>query len=554
MGKCVFGFDFGTLSCRGVAIDLGSGELLASAESDYRHGVISGRMYHKPIELKESWFLQDPDDWIESMAFVSKKMLSDGNIDPTDVLGIGTDFTSCTLVPICSDGTPLCKLEAFRDEPNAWPKLWKHHGAQKYAEDIENYAKEHTGWLKKYFGNSVSSEWIFPKALQVAKENPEIYDAADYFIEAVDWIVYVLTGVLTRNAGVLGVNGFWIKGVGFPDRKFCRALDSKMEDFCETKLGGRLVNVGDYVGHLNSRMSGILGLTTQTVVASGHCDSAVTGCGAGVNKSGSMILVMGTSTCHQMLYKDFVPFDGVCSIAADGMIPGLYSYESGQPATGDAFQWFADNCVPKDYVEKAQAAGKSILQYLGEKAEILEPGESGLVALDWLNGNRSVLSNYNLSGVIVGLTLSTKPEEIYRALVEANLFGSRKIIENYIDHGVAIDYIWAVGGIAVKSPWIMQICADILKKDIVVPIVSNIPARGAAACAAVAVGNAYGDIGCRDFEETSDRLIPKEHKTYVPCKDNSEVYDLLYQYYLKLHDTFGLDDSFMKNLKSIRKQ
>ncbi len=553
MSKYVLCFDFGTLSCRGVLIDLADGSLKATAEHSYKDGVIAGTMKHKRISLEKEWFLQNPDDWVESMSIVSKTMIREAGISPEDVIGVGTDFTSCTLLPVKKDGTPLCKLEKFRDIPNAWPKLWKHHGAQHYAEQIEEYAKENTTWLKEYFGNSVSSEWVYPKILQVVKEAPEVYREADYFMEAVDYIVMLLTGENTRNKGILGVNAFWVEGKGYPDRAFARALDTMMEDVAETKLSGRIVTVGDSAGHVTLKMSRLLGITTKAVVAAGHSDGAVAGCGAGVIKSGSMMLVMGTSTCHQMMYRKFHSFDGVCSVAADGMVPGLYGYESGQPATGDIFSWFAENCVPKTYEERAKEEGKSILEFLGGMAEKLYPGESGLVALDWFNGNRSILSNYNLSGMVVGLTLESRPEEIYRALVEANIFGSRRILENYESHGVIISDIYAVGGIAGKSPWIMQMCADVFQSDIIVPLFENVPARGAAVCAAVAAGSEYSEQGCKNFEEASERLIPKERIIYHPNMEKAEAYDKVYACYRKLHDAFGRDDSFMKHLKELRK-
>lgn len=552
MSKYVLGFDFGTLSCRGLLIDLADGEMKATAEHSYKSGVIAGEMKHKPIPLEKEWFLQDPDDWVESMGIVSKEMLSETGISPEDVIGVGTDFTSCTLLPVKKDGTPLCRLEEFRDIPNAWPKLWKHHGAQIYAERIERYAKENTTWLKEYFGNSVSSEWVYPKILQVVEEDPEVYQAADYFMEAVDYIVMLLTGENTRNKGVLGVNAFWTEKNGYPEKEFAGALNPLMRDVAETKLAGKIVTVGEKAGHITPEMSRILGITTKAVAAAGHSDGAVAGCGAGVTKSGSMMLVMGTSTCHQMMYREFCSFDGICSVAADGMVPGLYGYESGQPATGDIFAWFAENCVPKAYEERAEKEKKSTLTLLGEMAEKLLPGESGLVALDWFNGNRSILSNYNLSGMIVGLTLESRPEEIYRALVEANIFGSRRILENYRSNGVEISDIYAVGGIAGKSPWIMQMCADVFHSDVIVPLFDNVPARGAAACAAVAAGTEYGEWGCKDFEEASRRLIPKEKIVYHPDQEKSEQYDKVYACYRKLHDAFGPDDSFMKTLKELR--
>ncbi len=549
MKKYVFGFDFGTLSCRGVAIDLQNGNMIATAEKAYPSGVISRVMKHKEIPLLKDWYLEDPNEWVECMCDVSKQMLAEGNIKGSEVYGIGTDFTSCTLLPVLKDGTPLCNIEEYRDYPNAWPKLWKHHGAQTYAEEIEKYAKENTDWLKNYFGNSVSSEWTFPKMLQVLREDSLIYDKADYFMEAVDWIVMVLSGKLTRCSATLGVNTFWVKGQGYPSKEFCKALDPCMENVVETKLAGEVVTVGDMVGYLTKPMADRMGLTTKTVIAAGFSDGAVAGCGAGVTKSGSMLLVMGTSTCQQMMYKDYHAFDGICSIASDGMIPGLYGYEAGQPATGDIFQWFADNCTPPRYYEKANEKGISILNYLGELAEALPPGGNGLIALDWFNGNRSNLSNYNLSGTIIGLTLDTKTEEIYRALVEANIFGSKIILDNYKENGVHISDIYAVGGIARKSPWIMQMCADVFNQKVMVPLLDNVPARGAAVCAAVALGQIDKENGFQNIQEAADILVPKDKLIYEPNKSKIRAYEEMYGYYRKLHDLFGLDDSFMKGLR-----
>ena len=552
MPKYVFGYDFGTLSCRGIALNLATGDLCAAAQHDYRHGVISSTMYHKPIPLPDAWFLQDPEDWLESMVQVTKELLCSAAIAPEDVAAIGTDFTSCTMLPTRADGTPLCLDERFRDRPNAWPKLWKHHGAQVYAEEIERFAKAHTTWLKSNFGNTVSSEWMFPKVLQVVREDPDIYQAADLFLEAVDWIVFWLTGNLTRCEGVLGVNAFWVGGKGYPDRAFCQSLDPRLQNLVDEKFAGKVMSVGDCAGRLCEKAATRLGLSRKTVVSVGHSDGAVAGCGAGITESGSMMLVMGTSTCHQMMYDQFQSFDGICSVAKDGMIPGLYGYESGQPATGDIFAWFAEHLVPTSYYQAAEARGIPILQYLGDLAQALTPGESGLISLDWWNGNRSILSNYALSGLILGLTLQTRPEEIYRSLVEANIFGSRRILENYTEHGVIIRHIYAVGGIAKNSPWIMQMCADVFHLDVIVPLMDHVPARGAAACAAVALGTAEGYPGCADFRESSKRLNHHESFTYHPDAVRGAQYDRLYFFYCRLHDAFGMKSTLMEELHDFK--
>jgi L-ribulokinase len=548
----VFGFDFGTLSCRLVALELKSGDVAGSLEFEYPHGVISKTLPGTDISLLPEWCLQHPADWLDACTTLSRKMLEKTGIDGHEVKSIGIDFTSCTLVPVMADGSVLCMKEQYKNRPHAWPKLWKHHAAQEYAEVMETWAKQHTTWIKDYFGNNVSSEWAFPKILQIVKEDYGCYIATDLYMEAVDWLPFVLSGNITRCTATLGVNAFWVKGKGYPEAIFFRAMDPRFADVVAEKMKGQEVLVGQAVGTLKPEMAVLMGLTPETVICSGHSDGAVAGCGAGATESGDMLLVMGTSTCHQMIYKDYHAFDGVCAIAGDGMVPGYYGYESGQPASGDIFQWYVENCLVKEYAEEAAGRGISSLRLMDEKAAMLKPGESGLLALDWLNGNRSILANYNLSGLIVGLTLATKPEEIYRALVESNLFGSRKIIENYRKNGITINRIFAVGSLATKSPFVMQLLADILGDDIIVPEVENVPAMGSAICAAAALSVEEG--GFATVQEAATALIPKNCLVYKPKIENHRTYDELFSYYNKLHDYFGPDDSFMKGLKKIRNQ
>jgi len=552
MNRYVLGFDFGTLSCRGVVLNVETGELCVTAEDAYRRGVITGKLPEADISLPDEWCLQDPDDWLFSMRKICGDMLDRAGVNPDQVIGLGVDFTSCTLLPVKKDGTVLCQIPAFRDDPNAWPKLWKHHGAQNQAERLENYAAVNTDWLKDYFGNSVSSEWAYPKMLQVLEESPKAYEAADYFIEGMDYIPMLLTGEVTRNNGVLGVNFFYIEGRGFPDDSFAAGVNPSFRNVVKEKLGGRILKPGELVGTVKPEMARFLGVSEKTVVSVGNSDGAIAGCGAGVNESGSMMLVVGTSTCHQMMYDRYVPFDGICSIAADGMVPGLYGYESGQPATGDLFSWFAKNCAPESVTQQASCRGMSVLDYLNDEAQKLLPGECGLVTIDWLSGNRSILSNYDLSGAMIGLTLETTPVDMYRSLVEANVYGTRMIIENYELHGVHIDRIYAIGGISRKCPWIMQMIADVLRSDIIVPQFDNVPAYGAAATAAVAAYQAGIEYGCRDFNETAKRLIPKETIVYHPDLSKSVMYDEVYEQYRVLHDYFGLDSTFMKKVKEIK--
>jgi len=536
--KYVYGYDFGTLSCRLIIVNIKNGQVVAEGEERYPHGVIEEKLPNSDTILPRDWSLQDPDDYIVTMCNLSKRLLEESGISNEDIIGIGTDFTNCTMMPLDKYGNVLCQNKEYRGNPHSWVKLWKHHAAQPYAEEIEEYAKLHADWLGEY-GNNVSSEWFFPKLLQIYREAPEIYKAADTFIEAADWIVYKLTGNIIRNTALLGVNSFWSPERGYPDKKFFSLLEPGLENVIEEKMKGDVAVVGSKAGHLTPEFAEKLGLNTRTVISVGHGDSEIIACGTANIELGTMILVMGTSTCHQMMYESKKGIQGISSIVADGMIPGYYAYQSGQPAVGDMFQWFA----------KVLGSDTSILNYLEQKASKLRVGQSGLVALDWFNGNRSILSNYNLTGMIMGLTLNTTNEEIYRSLMESTAFGTKVIIDGYESNGIRINKIIATGGLPRKSKLLMQIYADVLNRRILVPLSSNNSALGAAVCGAVA---AKENGGYASFDEAINQLVPKDYTEYMPNKSNNEIYKELFEVFKTLHDYFGGDDdSPMKQLRGI---
>ena len=543
----VCGYDFGTLSCRITVSDRSTGETVYEAGVDYPHGVISQQLPESDVALGLDWALQDPEDYLEVMTQLTRMALE--KVAPEEIAAIGTDFTNCTVVALGADGRPLCMQENFRQTPHAWPKLWKHHAAQPYAKRIEKIlTAENVDWFPLY-GRNVSSEWLFPKVLQVYEEAPEVYAAAGTFLEAADYIPYWLTGNLVRNSATLGVNAFYEEGRGFPQKDLLEKFSPGFSGVLD-KLTGPVKPVGSRAGTLTPQAAERLGLLSDTVVAVGHGDSEIAAAGLGVTESGSMLMVMGTSTCYQMMHRNKIAFDGVCAIVRDGMIPGLVAYESGQPAVGDTFAWFADNMLPQQYQKAAADEEMNVLAYMDRLCGQLKAGESGLVALDWFNGNRSVLMNYGLRGVIAGLSLASRPEEIYRSLIEATAFGARQIFDSYTQAGVGIEKVYAAGGLARKSPVTMQIYADILNRSITATSISNSSSLGAAVCAAVALEEEIGTYEA--FRRVCGRMIHYDAAVYRPDPKAAATYEKLYQVYLELHDFVGKQASMCEALNAIQ--
>ncbi len=494
MTSYTIGIDFGTASGRAVLVDVADGRVVASETCDYRHGVIDERLPPDGggIELPPDWALQDAEDYLHVVQTAVPSVLRASGVDPGSVVGLGIDVTACTILPTLADGTPLSALPAWRSEPHAWVKLWKHHAAQPEADRINATARA-TGetWLDRY-GGKISSEWFFSKVLQVLDEAPAVYDAADRFIEATDWIVWRLTGVETRNACTAGYKALWSKRDGYPGSSFFAELDPRLTDVIDTRLTRDVRPIGGRAGGLTEEAAAWTGLRVGTAVAIGNVDAHVAVPAATVTGPGRMVMIMGTSTCHMVLGTTERLVPGMCGSVEDGILPGYVGYEAGQPCVGDAFGWFVETAVPASYHEAARVAGLDIhahLQRLGFEAP---PGASGLLALDWWNGNRSVLVDAGLSGLLIGTTLASTPEEIYRAFVEATAFGTRVIVEAFRDNGIAVDEVVACGGLADKSPAIVQLYADIVGLPFRVSASDQTPALGAAMFGAVAAGAAAG--------------------------------------------------------------
>ncbi|MBQ8510467.1 MAG: ribulokinase [Clostridia bacterium] len=544
MTKYAIGIDYGTLSGRAVLVDMADGREVASASMEYRHAVIEGELNGVP--LGRDWALQDPADYLEVLETVMPRVIAEAGIDKNDIVGVGVDFTSSTLIPVKADGTPLCFLDEFKNEPFAYAKLWKDHSANAQAIRISDALREAAPERLARYGGNLSSEWTFPKLLHIADEAPHVYDAADRFIEAGDWLVWMLTGQEIHSECHLGFKALWSRELGFVPNEFWGKLNPRMKDIIGTKVSEKTTPVGVGAGYVTAEIAARIGLPAGIPVATDLIDAHAAFPACGVTKPGTLLLIVGTSGCHLLLGDSEKAMSGICAVTQDTVIPGFYTYEAAQAAVGDVFSWFVKNCVPAAYKQEAEERGMNIHALLREKARRLKVGESGLVALDWWNGNRCVLQDSRLSGLIVGLTLSTKPEEIYRALLESTAYGTRRIIENFEENGVEIRDVIACGGIAMKDDLIMQIYADVTRRTIRLAKPVEAMAVGSAICGAAASGM------YKDIHEAAAHMGHARDKIFTPNADDAAVYDKLYDEYRQLHDYFGIENDMMKRLKNIR--
>ncbi|MHB1356842.1 MAG: ribulokinase [Anaerolineae bacterium] len=549
--KYALGIDFGTESARTVLVDLRDGSQVTSAVYAYADGVIDEKLPGTTIRLEPDWALQNPEDYLRAITNTVPTVLAVSGVAAEDIIGIGIDFTACTMMPTKRDGTPLCMLPEYRQNPHAWVKLWKHHAAQPEANHLNQVAEQRgEAWLARY-GGKISSEWFFPKALQILNEAPDIYEAADRLIEAADWTVWQLTGCETRNSCTAGYKAIWSKREGFPSPDFFAALHPRMRNIVEEKMTVNILPLGVKAGGLTAQMAAVTGLLPDTAVAVANVDAHVSVPAATVTEPGRMVMIMGTSTCHMVLGTEQKIVPGMCGVVEDGIIPGLYGFEAGQSCVGDHFAWFVENCVPAAYQAEAESLGMNLHQLLEAKAALLKPGESGLLALDWWNGNRSVLVDVDLTGLLIGATLATKAEEIYRALIEATAFGTRVIIEAFEDHGVAVNELVAAGGLPERNKLLMQIYADVTGREIKVVGTSQAGSLGAAMHGAVAAGATVG--GYATITDAATKMAQLQDTYYTPIVAHKAMYDQLYAEYLLLHDYLGRGaNDVMKRLKRIK--
>ncbi|WP_407655636.1 ribulokinase [Amycolatopsis rhabdoformis] len=525
------GVDFGTLSGRAVVVRVSDGAELGTAVYEYPHGVLDRTLPATGAPLPPEWALQVPADYLGVLRTAVPEALREAGADPADVVGLATDFTACTVVPTTVDGTPLCELAEFEGEPHAYVKLWRHHAAQPQADRINALArKREEKWLPRY-GGLISSEWEFAKALQVLEDAPEVYAATAHWVELADWIVWQLTGNYVRNACTAGYKGILQDGE-YPSAEFLAELNPGFADFVTAKLDRPLGRLGDRAGSLTAEAAAWTGLPEGIAVAVGNVDAHVTAPAARAVEPGRLVAIMGTSTCHVLNAEELREVPGMCGVVEGGIVPGLWGYEAGQSGVGDIFGWFVEHGVPPRYHEEAREQGVSLHEHLTALAAEQPIGAHGLLALDWHSGNRSVLVDHELSGVVLGQTLATRAEDTYRALLEATAFGTRTIIEAFRRSGVPVTELVVAGGL-VRNTFLMQLYADVVNLPLSVIGSTQGPALGSAIHAAVAAG-AYPDITA-----AAQAMGSARGAVYRPVPENAAAYDRLYADYRELHDHFG---------------
>jgi L-ribulokinase len=531
------GLDFGTNSVRALLISLGDGEEVATAVKEYE----SGEQGIILDPLDPNLARQNPADYLKSLEAVIHELLGEAKekrpqMDIRQIVGIGIDTTGSTPLPVDEKGVPLAFYEKFKNNPNAQAWLWKDHTSTAEAEEITSLAaKEHPEYLAK-IGGRYSSEWFFSKILHCLRVDPEVFKAARTWVECCDFIPAVLTGtnprLIKRSRCAAGHKAmFNAQWGGLPAKDFLSRLHPELGDLRD-RLYDTTFTSDIAAGDLSPEWAKKLGLPLGIPVAVGAFDAHLGAVGSGV-APGKLIKIIGTSTCDITVWPlDFPLADipGLCGIVEGSVLPHYYGLEAGQSAVGDIFNWFVSYIQPK-----GERLGSH--EALTEAASKLKPGQSGLLALDWNNGNRTILVDQRLTGLLIGQTLQTKPEEIYRALIEATAFGALTIINRFEEFGVKVEEVITCGGIAEKNPLLLQIYADVFNREIKMARSAQTCALGAALAGAVAAGVDKG--GFKDFESGQSRICGNKPTTFKPDSENHIIYNELYRLYRELHDAFG---------------
>jgi len=546
MGQYAIGIDYGTESVRVLVVDIRDGRIAGQGADAYRHGVIDRTLPTSGATLPPDYALQHPQDWLDSLAIACKQAMLAAGVKVAEIVGIGVDFTSCTMLPCLADGTPLCRVDRWKNTPLAWPKLWKHHGAKAAVDRINQVARERNEpWLNRY-GGTIGIEWFFPKILETLQDEPAVYDATQVWIEGGDWLVWQLVSGtyphsrsddIVRSTCQAGYKAMWNRASGYPSADFFAAVDPRMKDVVAQKIPGRLESPGGRAGLLSEASAALLGLRAGIPVSAAIIDAHAGVPGAGVASPSTMVLVMGTSSCHMMNSRVEAMAPGIAGVVEDGILPGYFGYETGQSSVGDAFAWVA------------KTLGKSHKE-LNEEAAKLPPGSGGVMAIDWLNGCRTPLMDGRLSGAFIGLTLTTQPAQMYRAMLEATAFGVKWICDTLEAGGVPVRRFVASGGLPAKSPLLMQIYADVLDNKIALAESDQSVALGAAILGCLAAGP---DVTGYPAISTAVQAMARQREDllYRPDLPAKRAYAKLYDVYRSISQPDGALAGAMRTLRDV---
>jgi len=531
------GLDYGTNSVRTIIVSTANGREVATAVWNYSQGT-NGVILSRDPNLAR----QHPADYVTGAEISIKKAIAEAKksvrgFRAEQIIGIGVDTTGSTPLPVDRNGRPLALDRRFSKNPAAMAWLWKDHTGVAEASEITELARQLRPEYLAKCGGTYSSEWFFSKILHCLRTSPDVFDAAHLWVECADWVPAMLTGTEAPDKLTVGVCAAGHKAMysdswgGYPDAEFLSKLDPKMGAL-RSRLRPKAYSIDRSVGGLTADWARRTGLRPNTPVAVGAFDAHLGGVASGI-RPGTLVKIIGTSTCDMMvvpLGEKLADIPGLCGIVPGSILPGFYGLEAGQSAVGDIFNWFVNYIQPLGKKSGTHEA-------LSTEAARLDPGESGLLALDWNNGNRTILVDQRLTGLLLGHTLYTTPAEVYRALVEATAFGALTIIKRLEEYGVKVEQIVNCGGIAEKNPLVMQIYADVTGRPIKISRSAQTCALGAAIAGAVVAGKAAG--GFDNYAEAQAAMTGLKAKVFQPNSKAHATYKKLYLLYRKLHDSFG---------------
>lgn len=548
MAEYIIGMEFSTLSAKAILVDAEQGEIRAISMCGYHDAIIDTVIPGTTQVLPEGYALQNPENYIRSMEILLGDVWRKANVRAEDIKAIGISITACTMVTLDAQMKPLCMHRHFRDNPHSWIKLWKHQGAKAESERINRIAALRGEAFIRNYGGSSTNEWMFAKIYETLNQAPEIYDAAYRFMEMGDYMVYLLTGNIVKSSCLAGYKAFWDKREGYPSKDYFSAVDLRLKNVIEEKIGNDpLRSMESCAGNLCAEWAKRTGLTQNVRVAVAGMDAHQSVPAAGIDSEGAMVMTIDSAICHMVVNREKHECPGICGAIEDGILTGYYGYEAGKMSAGDIFDWFVENLVPYTLVQRAIDENTSIYKLMDRMALEIPAGGTGLLTLNWWSGNRSIVFDRDLSGAILGMTLKTKPAEIYRALMEGFAYGARETIDTMRKSGIQIHSYYVTGIVAQRSPILLQILADVLGKEVWLTSTEHTSAMGAAIYASVA-------SGCHpDVAQAVAHMTRPPKRCFQPDAKNHRIYNQIYAYYLKLYDYFRTDPNLlMRNIKRIK--